>query len=628
MGKMILTQFCMFDRIMFYAPSASHCRNIVRQLLGWRRAWRSKAISSQSTLSSLDMRGNQNCYNHHTSISRFHPCGLKQRIRSGLAGKVCWNGQGASNRARLVCLSANPRGYTHDIRNDQTCHFSSLPVERSGEKRKDAEVYFKNDKARVLIFVNGKAVLARYNGDNAKMSFWLGGDDVNEIPKNAEGSNVEFVPFVLDASDVDITFQGSFQDPGNVFLGIWKRDQETPVFARDIKSISEDFLTDNGLVLLDARSAAPTLCGEDASLLALSNGILAWHRNAQFCSKTGERASEIILGGHGRRVMKNADGKRRRAIYPRIDPAVIVVAMHGDWFLLGRKSSWEKGRYSLLAGFVELGETLEEASVREVFEESGVKLCVNTLEYQRSQPWPFPQSLMVGFKGETTDYVKASVGFDLLSKEGQIAAKHSGLLEEEINAYQSHLTLPEIHVDQEELEDARFFHYSWLLEHTNNNTKDEFRIPGKHALANRLINENIDNVRSDCMESCPELNHIPDIVVPLESSCRMKYILLRVSYLSNNGSWRSKLILRGDPRAAYHNHIFTATKSEIASIDQSKSVHLDVLGGGRIHLDACGKSISVYGFSAAFGQAPHEISGAILRARLPFHSISVSFEGY
>jgi NAD+ diphosphatase len=85
-------------------------------------------------------------------------------------------------------------------------------------------------------------------------------------------------------------------------------------------------------------------------------------------------------------------------MFPRIDPAIIVLVTHEDRALLGRQPSWPKGRFSTIAGFVEPGESLEDAVAREVLEETGVK--VRSVDYHSSQPWPFPSSIMVGFLAE------------------------------------------------------------------------------------------------------------------------------------------------------------------------------------------------------------------------------------
>ena len=84
--------------------------------------------------------------------------------------------------------------------------------------------------------------------------------------------------------------------------------------------------------------------------------------------------------------------------FPRTDPVVIIVVRSGDDFLLGRQSSWPEGRFSALAGFMEPGETIEEAARREVFEETGIR--IGAIAYVASQPWPYPSSLMIGLIGE------------------------------------------------------------------------------------------------------------------------------------------------------------------------------------------------------------------------------------
>ena len=101
--------------------------------------------------------------------------------------------------------------------------------------------------------------------------------------------------------------------------------------------------------------------------------------------------------GAARECVSSACGA---VVFPRNDPAVIVLVTHGEYALLGRQSAWVPGRFSCLAGFVEMGETLEDSVVREVFEESGVRVNRDTISYIASQPWPFPQSLMLGFHAE------------------------------------------------------------------------------------------------------------------------------------------------------------------------------------------------------------------------------------
>ena len=116
-----------------------------------------------------------------------------------------------------------------------------------------------------------------------------------------------------------------------------------------------------------------------------------WHRVHAYCGSCGS-ATESSESGH-MRVCTNEECARRH--FPRTDPAIIVLVESGDSCLLGRKKEWPDRRYSTLAGFVEPGETPEQAVWREVFEETGTR--VESVKYLGAQPWPFPGSLMLGF---------------------------------------------------------------------------------------------------------------------------------------------------------------------------------------------------------------------------------------
>ncbi|MBL3698329.1 NAD(+) diphosphatase [Leucobacter luti] len=127
----------------------------------------------------------------------------------------------------------------------------------------------------------------------------------------------------------------------------------------------------------------------ERELVAVASALLRWHEAAVYSPRDGE-ATEVVLGGWGRRDARGGE------LFPRTDPAVIVLIEHEDRILLGSNALWEAGRFSLLAGFVEAGEALEQTVAREVFEEAGVRL--DDIEYVTSQPWPFPRSLMLGFR--------------------------------------------------------------------------------------------------------------------------------------------------------------------------------------------------------------------------------------
>ena len=139
------------------------------------------------------------------------------------------------------------------------------------------------------------------------------------------------------------------------------------------------------------RDVGLLLPADEAGLFAYAKGLVHWQRETQHCPYCG---SPLVLVAAGHRAQcTNADCGRMH--FPRTDAAVIVIVEHEGACLLGRQAGWPKGRYSTLAGFVEPGESLEDAVRREVAEESGV--VVGEVHYHSSQPWPLPQSLMVGF---------------------------------------------------------------------------------------------------------------------------------------------------------------------------------------------------------------------------------------
>jgi NAD+ diphosphatase len=144
----------------------------------------------------------------------------------------------------------------------------------------------------------------------------------------------------------------------------------------------------------DLRLAAAGMIGPEAGILAYAKALHYWQHRHTFCGVCGY-ANRLLSGGH-RMVCTNEECQRET--FPRIDPAIIVLVTHDGACLLGRGAGWPKNRYSTLAGFVEPGESLEDAVVREVFEEAGIRL--KSMRYRSSQPWPFPASAMAGFYAE------------------------------------------------------------------------------------------------------------------------------------------------------------------------------------------------------------------------------------
>ena len=136
----------------------------------------------------------------------------------------------------------------------------------------------------------------------------------------------------------------------------------------------------------DLRSLAGLLPPEEGALLAYARGMCHWHQSSRFCPRCGE-ATRILDAGHQKKCINESCGFSQ---FPRTDPAVIMLVEDGDRVVLGRQSRWPAGMHSILAGFVEPGESLEDAVLREVREEAGIE--VERPEYQSSQPWPFPAS--------------------------------------------------------------------------------------------------------------------------------------------------------------------------------------------------------------------------------------------
>jgi NAD+ diphosphatase len=146
-----------------------------------------------------------------------------------------------------------------------------------------------------------------------------------------------------------------------------------------------------GATFEELRPLSPLLLGDEAGLLAYARALVIWRSRHHFCGVCG-KSTVPERAGH---VIRCTSEICRHEFFPRIDPAIIVLVTDGERALLGRQASWPQGRFSTIAGFVEPGESLEDAVVREVMEETAVQ--VTSANYDSSQPWPFPSSLMIGF---------------------------------------------------------------------------------------------------------------------------------------------------------------------------------------------------------------------------------------
>lgn len=182
------------------------------------------------------------------------------------------------------------------------------------------------------------------------------------------------------------------RDDNLIFLGLFRNQ---PAFAVAISQAADAPFTEFG-EFKDLRFLGTVLPPDEANLVAHARALALWHGTTLYCGKCGS-ASTPEAGGNTRRCCNPDCGQE---IFPRTDPAIIVLVADGDRCLLGRQADWPDGRYSTIAGFVEPGESLEDAVRREVYEETNIR--VGAVHYHSSQPWPFPSALMLGFIAEAT----------------------------------------------------------------------------------------------------------------------------------------------------------------------------------------------------------------------------------
>ena len=259
--------------------------------------------------------------------------------------------------------------------------FGGSALDRAGELRGNAEgvaAAMQHQDARAVVFWRGKPLIARTRpahlarlpmdhpvlGATSLPPILLGRED--GAPRFAYDIS-EWTPDGLDADQL-----GAFLDPS---------EQHHPALPDDH-------------VFAELRRVMTWLNPRDAELAASGKAVFGWHAAHGFCAKCG---AVSVMASAGWQRNCTACGASH---FPRTDPVVIMLITHGNSVLMGRSPGWPEGMYSLLAGFVEPGETLEAAVRREVFEEAGV--TVGQVNYLSSQPWPFPASLMFGCEGEAT----------------------------------------------------------------------------------------------------------------------------------------------------------------------------------------------------------------------------------
>ncbi|MBN9474928.1 MAG: NAD(+) diphosphatase [Burkholderiales bacterium] len=297
--------------------------------------------------------------------------------------------------------------------------FGLNPLDRMSEARADAE------------FVRAR----RYDAAARFMVF------VGDVPLLDVGAAA---PSPLFAAESWIGLGPARQE---IFLG--QDEQGRPLFAVALDAgLAEAAAAQPGLELLDLRSIAmrglfpPDLLGE----LGGAKAILSWHDRHRYCANCGE-PSRVSCAGWRRDCP--ACGAQH---FPRVDPVVIMLAVDGDRCLLGRQPRFAAGMYSALAGFLEPGETIEDAVRREIREEAGIA-CAE-VAYFASQPWPFPSSLMIGCfaRAQGTDIV----------------------------------------IDRNELEDARWFTREEVRQMLDGTHPEGLSAPRPYAIAHHLVRAFVD----------------------------------------------------------------------------------------------------------------------------------------
>ena len=287
----------------------------------------------------------------------------------------------------------------------------------------------------------------------------------------------------------------SDNDDPPLFLGL--REGGEPVFAVILPKPDPTAEADGARWAPVVSDAGPAADPASAAVLALAAGLAAFTAGARFDASSGAPLVVSVDGGHARRPAESGGGggRRARSTRPRVDPAVLVLTTAAPpagpaWALLGRKPTWPPRRYSLLAGFVELGESLECACAREVREESGVEVEAASLVYRGSQPWPFPRSLMVAYEGRAVGGEKPAAAPPSQEEDEGLAGPAAAAAVSARAAAAALASLPPAAPLDGELADVRWFPAdavlatAWGAPHASG-----LAVPGPHALAHSVLKD-------------------------------------------------------------------------------------------------------------------------------------------
>ncbi|KAG6541224.1 hypothetical protein Mapa_017385 [Marchantia paleacea] len=396
-----------------------------------------------------------------------------------------------------------------------------------------------------------------------------------------------------------------------IFLGL--SEDKSPIFVVNVEKLSSTDevkqALDKGAEWVDVKKYGPSLSAYEAGLLAYARGMVEWHSRHKHCGRCGSKM-EMNEAGHS---LKCTDSEScGRLSYPRMDPAVIMLVTCGNYILLGRQARWDLGRYSLLAGFVEIGETFEMAVARETKEEAGVNVESDSVRYESSQPWPFPSSLMVGFHCAAVKN-KCEPYNGLEAHGDAIPVGYERVPEvDEVNS------LPRPAVDVHELEDAKWIHRTFLnavllgepLPHGQ-----VFNVPGNYAIANRLMQSWVK------AENARDVQWVGSEVPTVDiDEGTFKYVLINIE----DDQGHQKLLVRGRKALPYHSDIFEETRKLLKKL--GLNLQVSQLGGGRIDHNPDQRTLRVYSSSQAFGQADHTVTSALLRQAYALHTFTISWD--
>ena len=254
--------------------------------------------------------------------------------------------------------------------------FAGNPIDRADTLRRDeSEVndLMRSDNARVLILAGLDPLICTAGESSAKLG-WLSYGDAQKV---------------VNSEPTSTTLLGV--NPEGEALVAWNMNGSA---RHGSDQISESKTAERGLEIFDARESAMLVSAADTGILAQARSNLGWHGTHGFCARCGE-PTEMRRGG----LMRQCTGCNAQH-FPRTDPVVITVVTNGDQCILGQSAGRLSAMkmYSALAGFMDHGESMEEAVRREVMEEAGIK--VGRVRYHSTQPWPFPSSLMIGSHSE------------------------------------------------------------------------------------------------------------------------------------------------------------------------------------------------------------------------------------